>query len=69
MRIAIILNEHGELADISADEDIDVLIIDPKVPEHRVYLYSSVDVGAEHADALIGSDRIGHADDGLLTRH
>ena len=66
MRIAIVLNEHGEPAEFAADEDIEVLTIDPSGPSDRVFRYGGANVGAEHVDALIGDDPIGHIDDGRL---
>jgi hypothetical protein len=62
MRIAIVLNEHGEPAEFAADGDIELPIIDPNCPTDRVYRYGSV-------DALIDGHPIGHANDGLADAH
>ena len=69
MRIAIVLNVHGEPAEFAADGDIELLIIDPNCPADRVYRYGSVDIGADRVDALIDGYPIGHANDALADGH
>ena len=69
MRIAIVINEHGEPIEFAADGEIELLIIAPNCPADRVYRYGSVDIGADRVDALIDGYPIGHANDGLVNVH
>lgn len=65
LRVAIILNEHGEISSIVSDAPAEIYIVQPNCLRDRVYLYSQ-DVGPEHIRAAIGGYPIGHAADGTL---
>jgi len=65
-RIAITLNEHGELDRICSDEVVEVYIVDPKCKEDRVYLYGAVETGPQFVRQEIGGYVVGHANDGTL---
>ena len=60
MRIAIVLNEHGEPALYAADEQITLLIVDPTCPKNQAYLHGGVYVGAKYVDEWISGRLIGH---------
>ncbi len=64
MRIAIVLNEHGEPALYAADEQITLLIVDPNCPKDQAYLHGGVYVGAKYVDEWISGRLIGHMHDG-----
>ena len=65
-RVAIILNEHGELQSVASDRQVQCFIVCPHCPRDRVYEYR-VDVGVQHVQAAIGGYPIGHAHDGMET--
>lgn len=66
-RIAITLDERGDIVSICADQPVEVYTVSPHTPGDRVYLMSEVDIGPQHIRAAIGGYAIGHNRDGTLS--
>lgn len=64
IRVAIEMNERGELVSVASDGEIQCLIVCPHVPRDRVYDFSVE--GADKLRELVGGYAIGHAADGTL---
>lgn len=58
-RITITLDKNGHFIRICADEDVEIFIVSPHVPDDRVYLWSSLRVGPHHVDNEIDGWPIG----------
>ncbi|WP_426954177.1 hypothetical protein [Muricoccus radiodurans] len=61
-RITFTVNERGGIARICADEEVEVYIVDPKVPRDRVYRWSSLEVGPDKVDEEIDDWPVGDRD-------
>ena len=65
-RLCIVLDKHGQIDEICADEPLEIYWVDPHVPHDRVYLYQSAKIGPQHVREQIGGYAVGHADDGTF---
>jgi hypothetical protein len=61
-RIAITLDENGNVVGIRADAEVEVYLVSPSVPRDRVYRWSSLRVGRDDVDEEIGGWPIGDKD-------
>jgi len=63
-RVAIVLDENGELDRVVSDEPIRCFVVDEKAPDDRVYeLSTALSVGVHEVRQCLGSEPIGHAMD------
>jgi hypothetical protein len=58
-RITATLDEHGCPIRFCADDEVKVLLIQPSVPDARVYQWTSLRIGEDHVDNEIGDWPIG----------
>ena len=65
-RLCIVLDQHGQISEICADEPLEIYWVDPSVPHDRVYLYQSAKIGPQYVRQLIGGYAVGHIDDGTI---
>ena len=65
-RVCIELDENGHICNIVADEEVEIFIVDPKVPHDRVYQYESTEFGSQYVRKMIGGYAVGHLHDGTL---
>lgn len=62
-RIVITFDEDGYISSVCADQPIQVFFNSPHTPGDRVYLYGSVNIGAQHVQDAIGGHPVGHSKD------
>lgn len=60
-RIAIYLNQDGEIQQISSDTPVEIFFVDPDIPIDRVYRYESTIIGPEFVQEQISGHATGHA--------
>lgn len=58
-RITVTLDEHGIPIRFCADQEVEIFLVHPNVPDDRVYQWSSLRVGEEHVDKEINGWPIG----------
>jgi hypothetical protein len=61
-RITFTLDENGHLVRISADQEVEVYIVQPSMPRDRVYRWSSLAAGKAAVEEEIGGWPVGSRD-------
>lgn len=67
MRVIAHLHEDGSYT-YAADEPVDLILVSDPIPSDRCYRFAQngpvLKIGREAVDEILGSDLIGHLDDG-----
>jgi len=67
MRVIVHIHDNGDMT-YAADEPVELISVDERIPADRCYRFKqngpAFNIGHEFVDEVLGSDLIGHLDDG-----